>query len=38
MARGNQAAVQAGNRVALQNNDLIEVEILVPHPNLPVIP
>ena len=38
MAQGNQAAVQAGNRVALQNNDLIGVEILVPHANLPVIP
>ena len=38
VARGNQAAVQAGKRVALQNNDLIGVEILVPHANLPEIP
>ena len=38
VARGNQAADQAGKRAALQNNDLIGVEILVPHANLPEIP
>ena len=35
MARGNQAADQAGKRAALQNNDLIGVETSVPQANLP---
>ena len=34
MARGNQAADQAAKRAALQNNDLIEVDTLVPQANL----
>ena len=35
MARGNQAADQAARRAALQNNDLIGVDTLVPKTNLP---
>ena len=35
MARGNQAADQAAKRAALQNNDLIGVDTLVPKTNLP---
>ena len=35
MAQGNQAADQAAKRAALQNNDLIGVDTLVPKTNLP---
>ena len=38
VARGNQAADEAGKRAALQNNDLIGVETSVPQTNLPETP
>ena len=38
VARGNQAAVQAAKRAALQNNDLIGVATLVPQTNLSETP
>ena len=38
MARGNQAADQAGKIATLQNHDLIGIATLVPQTNLPETP